>query len=76
MRSGGIDLIAFTSSSTVINMLKILDKNSKYLHNTNCASIGPITSDTLISNGFKPEITASKHTIEGLVSEMLKYYAS
>ncbi len=76
LRSGGIDLIAFTSSSTVINMLKILDKNSKYLHNTNCASIGPITSDTLISNGFKPEITASKHTIEGLVSEMLKYYAS
>jgi len=76
LKSNSIDLVTFTSSSTVTNMLKLLGKESHLLNNTKLASIGPITSDTLITSGFNPEITAKKHTIEGLFSEIMKYYSN
>lgn len=74
LRANKVNLIIFLSSSSVTNLLKILSKDSRYLHNADCASIGPITSDTLLSNGFKAVITAKEHTIEGLVAKLLEYY--
>lgn len=60
----GGDVITFTSSSTVESFLKLglpLPENLKI------ASIGPITSKTLQSNGLYVDIEAAQHDIPGLV---------
>ena len=76
LKNGEIDLITFTSSSTVANLHKMLGKEIKHLNNTLISSIGPITSSTIKDLGFKTEILAKKHTIEGLIDEILRYYSS
>ncbi len=71
----GIDIITFTSSSTVKNFFKLLDKNWEgALKNAVFASIGPITSETLRKFGFEPHIEAEEYTIEGLVRAIKDFY--
>lgn len=71
----GVDLITFTSSSTVKNFFKLLGETKKnYLKNVIFASIGPITSKTLREFGFKPHIEAEEYTIDGLVKAIKNYF--
>ncbi len=69
----GIDLVTFTSSSTVKNFFKLLE-DKKLLEKVYFASIGPITSRTLKEYGFNPHIEARKYTIDGLVSAIRTYF--
>ena len=64
------DLITFTSSSTAANFFSICPKTDAAI-----ASIGPVTTDTIIKHGFKPAITAEEYTIEGLVEAIVKFYS-
>ena len=74
LKSGEIDLITFTSSSTFTNFKKMLGKDVSYLNNTLISSIGPITSITVEEHGFKAEIQPKKHTIEGLVDSIINHF--
>jgi len=71
-----IELITFTSSSTVINFKSLLppDKFNQLIDGVTIASIGPITTDTALELGFKVDITAESYTIPGLCAAILKYY--
>ena len=71
-----IDLITFTSSSTVKNFKALLpaEKFAKLTQGATIASIGPITSDTATALGFDVRITADSFTITGLVEAILQYY--
>jgi uroporphyrinogen III methyltransferase/synthase len=71
-----IDLITFTSSSTVKNFKALLpaEKFTKLIQGVTIASIGPITSDTATALGFDVRITADSFTITGLVEAILHYY--
>ena len=71
-----IDLITFTSSSTVKNFKSLLppDKFHQLIDGVTIASIGPITTDTAVQLGFKVDITAESYTIPGLCEVILKYY--
>jgi uroporphyrinogen III methyltransferase/synthase len=71
-----IDLITFTSSSTVKNFKSLLPSEtfSQLLDGVKIASIGPITTDTATELGFKVDITAAIYTIPGLCEAILKYY--
>jgi uroporphyrinogen III methyltransferase/synthase len=71
-----IDLITFTSSSTVKNFKSLLppDKFTQLIDGTTVASIGPITTDTASELGFKVHLTADSYTIPGLCEAILKYY--
>ncbi len=71
-----IDLITFTSSSTVKNFKSLLppDKFTRLIDGAGIASIGPITTDTASESGFKVNITAESYTIPGLCEAILKYY--
>jgi uroporphyrinogen III methyltransferase/synthase len=71
-----IDLITFTSSSTVHNFKDLLPPDSfKHLiKGITVASIGPITTETAIESGFEVLITAKSYTIPGLCDAILKYY--
>ena len=60
-----IDLVTFTSSSTVKNFINAFGVES--LKKVKVASIGPITLETLKSYGIDADITANEYTIAGLV---------
>ena len=71
-----IDLITFTSSSTVKNFKDLLPQdNFKQLTNAVAiASIGPITTETAETSGLNVSITAKSYTIPGLCDAIVKYY--
>jgi len=70
------ELITFTSSSTVTNLVEILKIHGKenLLSQIKGASIGPVTSDTLKQNNIQIALEAEVHTIEGLVNAINQYY--
>ena len=71
-----IDLITFTSSSTVQNFKDLLppDNFKQLIKGIAIASIGPITTETAIESGFEVLITAKSFTIPGLCEAVVKYY--
>lgn len=60
----GADVIAFTSSSTVRYFMAM---GISLPTGCRIASIGPITSATLVQYGLKPDVEAKTHDIPGLV---------
>ena len=68
----GADVITFTSSSTVEHFL---DLGLTLPEGIKIASIGPITSDTLMKRGLKIDIEAKEHSIPGLVRAIQGHYA-
>lgn len=69
-----IDVITFTSGSTVMYFMDGMKQNLEMLKGFTFACIGPETETTLNKYGFKSQITAGVHTIEGLVEALEKYY--
>ncbi|RTZ98273.1 MAG: uroporphyrinogen-III C-methyltransferase [Deltaproteobacteria bacterium] len=69
LEAGQIDLVTFTSSSTVRNFVSLLpaDRVAELLTSVTTASIGPITSQTAADLGVRIDITATTYTIAGLV---------
>lgn len=73
-----IDLITFTSSSTVKNFKALLPSENirDLLEGVTVASIGPITTDTAEQLGFEVQITAPTYTIPGLCDAIMKHYSA
>jgi uroporphyrinogen III methyltransferase/synthase len=71
---GEIDVITFTSASTVNNLIEILSSDWQIIKKAKLAAIGPNTSSALKQRGLKPDIMASEHTIPGLVDAIEQYY--
>ncbi|MBW2172352.1 MAG: uroporphyrinogen-III C-methyltransferase [Deltaproteobacteria bacterium] len=77
LEEGSIDIVTFTSSSTVKNFKALLpaDRFQSLIEKVTVASIGPITTDTAKELGFKVDITAADFTIPGLCEAILQHYA-
>lgn len=75
--SGTLDMVTFTSSSTVTNFLKMLKGHDvkDLLKDVALASIGPITSGTIIKNGLNVKVEAEEFTIDGLITALKGYFA-
>ncbi len=73
-----IDLITFTSSSTVTNFRALLPENGfeSLIAGVTIASIGPITTATAEELGFHVDITAETFTIPGLCDAIVKFYSA
>jgi uroporphyrinogen-III synthase len=77
---GGVDVLTFTSSSTVLNFDRIvrdagmdpLDLPGRPL----VACIGPITAQTAQQKGFQIAIVASEYTTKGLCHAISRYFSS
>jgi len=67
LRERRADWITFTSSSTVENLLDLLADEDVALQGVLLASIGPVTTQTLVDRGLTPAVTADVHTIDGLI---------
>jgi uroporphyrinogen III methyltransferase/synthase len=69
-----VDLVTFTSSSTVKNFAAILkDSGIKSFAGIKAAAIGPVTAKTALELGFDLKITSSTHTIDGLAENIVEY---
>jgi len=79
LESGEIDMITFTSSSTVINFLimtgaKNIDELLKLMSDTRIAAIGPVTAKTAEENGLKVHVQPKRYTIPDMVNAIVEYY--
>ncbi len=77
LENGGIDMVTFTSSSTVRNFKALLPAHrvQALMAGVTVASIGPITSQTAAELGLRVDLTAETYTIDGLVEAILAHCA-
>ncbi|MCF8010008.1 MAG: uroporphyrinogen-III C-methyltransferase [Clostridiales bacterium] len=73
LENNEIDIITFTSSSTVRNFATMFNNKrlQELLQGVHIACIGPITANTAIELGLDVSIQASEYTIDGLVEEII-----
>jgi len=74
LNSGEIDIITFTSSSTVRGFMSLIgqDVMASLPKQVTIACIGPITAETARKHGLKPDVVAEEYTIEGLVEALVR----
>jgi uroporphyrinogen III methyltransferase/synthase len=77
LTNGEIDVITFTSSSTVNHFVEILKKENlkKLLKGITIACIGPITTQTAKRWGMKVHIQPKQYTIPALTQAIVNYFA-
>jgi uroporphyrinogen III methyltransferase/synthase len=73
-RENQVDVITFTSSSTVNNFVKIMGSGFKLPKGVKIACIGPVTAATAQKAGFAVYIHQEEYTMEGLVSALNNYF--
>lgn len=68
---GAIDIITFTSSSTVRNFVKALDQTGEpwrdWISQAKTAFIGPLAANTARELGLEPDAVATDYTLDGLL---------
>ncbi len=71
-----IDVVTFTSSSTVTYFLKLVDTKEDWenINKLVVACIGPIAKKTAIEAGLKVQICPSRYTTDNLLEEIVHYY--
>ena len=74
--ASGIDLVTFTSSSTVRNLLAALDGDRSPLEAAFIACIGPVTAGAARDLGLRVDLEAEEHTVEGLAAALITHYAA
>jgi len=74
----GINLITFTSPSTVANFVEICRDNDIYdqISGIAVACIGPVTAERATEEGFEVAIVPDEYTIDSLAEAIVKYYKS
>jgi uroporphyrinogen III methyltransferase/synthase len=77
--AGKIDMVTFTSSSTVTNFLTMVDAASEtelheLLDKVAIAAIGPITAKTVEEKGLKVAVQPETYTIADMVNAIVDHY--
>jgi uroporphyrinogen III methyltransferase/synthase len=80
LESGTVDMVTFTSSSTVLNFLTMVDAEGqeeleRLMEGVSIAAIGPITAKTIVNAGLKVDVMPQEHTIDAMVREIISYYS-
>jgi len=70
----GVDVITFTSSSTVANFVRAFpdDRLPAVLGDAEVACMGPVTADTARKLGLRVDIVAREYTAHGLVQAIVE----
>lgn len=76
LKQGKIDLITFTSSSTVRNFVALFpeEKMTELLNQTRIACIGPITADTAREFGLQVALQPRTYTIPAFAEAIVEYF--
>jgi uroporphyrinogen III methyltransferase/synthase len=76
LEGGEIDVVTFTSSSTVEHLCDALAARAPELLARTCiASIGPVTTEAAQKRGLRVDVTATDVTVPGLVAALEKHFA-
>ena len=70
----GVDVVTFTSSSTVTNFVSLLESDVSKLEGSLVACIGRVTSETARKAGLNVDIVADESTAAGLVNAIVGHY--
>ena len=77
---GAINMVTFTSSSTVNNFVEMFKADvrelRKWMTAVAVACIGPITAETAQKYGFTVSLTPPEYTIESLTDSIVQYFSS
>jgi uroporphyrinogen III methyltransferase/synthase len=79
LRNGLLNVITFTSSSTVVNFVKLFDRRSEMLEllkSVIVACIGPITARTAKDEGLSVAIMPCENTVPALVDAIVEYFST
>ncbi len=72
----GVDVLTFTSSSTVRNFVALLGEQAlRIASGAVVACIGPITAGTARNLGLTPDVIARTYTTEGLLEALIDHFA-
>jgi uroporphyrinogen III methyltransferase / synthase len=75
LAEGRIDIVTFTSSSTVDNLCDRLGPAAaRLLAGPRIATIGPVTTATALGRGLRVDVTARQYTVPGLVNALVESY--
>ena len=76
LRQNKVDLITFTSSSTVSHFVRFFrnENLAELMGKTVIACIGPITERTVADYGLHADIVSEEYTVPGLVNAIIDYY--
>ncbi|MGD0278063.1 MAG: uroporphyrinogen-III C-methyltransferase [Smithella sp.] len=74
IKENQVDVITFTSSSTVSNFVKIAGRNFSMLKGVKIACIGPVTAKTARDAGLSIDIHQEEYTMKGLVQAIIEYF--
>lgn len=72
VRTGAIDLVIFTSSSTVTNFQTMLP--ALEITGLKAAAIGPITAEAARASGFDVVVTPATYTVDSLIDATLEHF--
>jgi uroporphyrinogen III methyltransferase/synthase len=72
---GQVDVVTFTSGSTVRSFLSGVKDKDQLRGRLVAASIGPITSQALREAGLGPTIEAGVYTVDGLIEAIERYFS-
>jgi uroporphyrinogen-III synthase len=78
LAAGTIDVITFTSSSTVANFLRRLEQEGgqrQHLTGVCLAAIGPVTADTMGKVALTVDVMPGEYTLAGLIAALENYFA-
>lgn len=79
LENGKVDMVTFTSSSTVTNFLAMVDAASQeelegLLKGVKIAAIGPVTAKTITDSGLRVDVQPEAFTLPAMVSAIVDYY--
>lgn len=76
LTSGGVDVVLFTSGSTVSSLCELLGPDAAaLLAKVTVGSIGPVTSRALEERGVAQDVTARKYTVAGLLDALEAHFS-
>lgn len=77
LERGDLDMVTFTSSSTVSNFVQLCGGGSlaSIAGTAALASIGPITAKSIEELGGQVTVMAQQSTIDGLIGAMIEYFS-
>jgi uroporphyrinogen III methyltransferase/synthase len=79
LESGQVDMVTFTSSSTVRNFLTMVDAGDqdellRLMTGVKIAAIGPITAKTITDSGLQVDVQPDNYTIAEMVQSITDYF--
>jgi len=80
LERGVVDMVTFTSSSTVTNFFEMFEDKKTDLHKwmsrVAVACIGPVTAETAREKGLSVDLTPPEYTIEALTESIVEYFTA